>query len=177
MKSANGKTVTADLSPSPERGGEPVGMPPDPLAVCVELCRFLQQGLTDAQQALGQTLALQQTMMDVISHHVTHLDGGGDEGRSGPESEAMFALVTAMQSDDLMRQRHENLGQALSAMATAVREALEVAETDARMGQSAAGLRRRWVDTLLQTLTLDEMRQGFEQELGPASDPRERTGP
>lgn len=165
MKSAIVKNGAAEGLPATEICKDLPGARSDAMAVCVEFCDFLQDGLADAQRVLGNTLVVQQAMMDVISRHVLRLSGGRQPIL---EPDDMLEIITALQSDDLMRQRHENLARALAVMLEAAQDARTLAETVQEQRISATALRHRWTADLMEALTLDEIRQEFGQNLKTA---------
>lgn len=135
----------------------------DAKAACDALCSFLQGSLAAAQESIEHTLSLQQEMMDVVSRHVFGADGSGQPGDS---AEDMQALVSALQSDDLIRQNYENLARALAVMSWAAGEAHALAgKVGPDQSAEMSALRSGWTANMLNALLLDEMRQRFSRKL------------
>lgn len=127
------------------------------------LCVFLRGSLAAAQDAIEHTLSLQQAMMEVMSQHVFRLSDGDEY--SGVGSEGMQEMVTAMQSDDLIRQNYENLARALAVMSQAVKDVHTLDELGPDLDGSLSDLSERWNANLLNVLLLEEMRQRFASRL------------
>lgn len=163
MKSIAGRDIAAeDVS-----AVEPTALHPpsraDTKAACVALCDFFHGSLAAAQESIEHALSLQQEMMDVVSRHVFGADGSGQQGDSGGD---MRALVSALQSDDLIRQNYENLARALAVMSSAAEEVHALAgEVGPDESATVSALRSGWTENMLNALLLDEMRQRFSRRL------------
>lgn len=156
-----------DIAAGEDPAAEPVALHPPTRAnvesSCDALCVFLQGGLAAAQESIEHTLLLQQEMMDVVSRHVFGADGSGQSGVSAGD---MQALVSALQSDDLIRQIYKNLSAALAVMSEAAAEVHGLADTvGPDDGKAMPELQSRWTADLLNSLLLDEMRQRFSRKL------------
>ena len=128
-----------------------------------ELLSFLLGGLAATRDSLERTLSLQQQMMEVVSRHAFAPEGGGGLDQ---KPEDMEALVTALQSDDLIRQTHENLVRALAVMAGAVEEGRGQDGGD----PGRPSRRERWTAELLDSVLLEDLRDRFARRLGPLDD-------
>ena len=160
-KASASSSLGREISRRPN-GVDP-GQDPAPGDRREDLLHFLSGGLAASRDAIEQTLAIQQRMMDVVSRVAFAPDGARESGRA---SQDVDSLVTALQSDDLIRQTHENLLRALAVMARVVEE---------ESGQAGCGAadpagRTRWKSELLDSLLLEDLRECFARRLdGPDS--------
>lgn len=154
MTSTVGKTISAVHRPigEPDGSGRQPGEAPGP--ACEALCRFLLSSLAASQETIDRTLEVQQRMMDVVSRHIFG-PIGADRPDLGPDERD--ELVTALQSDDLIRQTYENLSRVLAVMARAVEEVAGSAGGEGASVPSQA----RWNADLQDVLLMDELRQRF----------------
>lgn len=146
---ATGNGQMADRNPpsSVGDGVTPGGEDPD-------LARFLTTSLRVLQDQVRHNLYLQQAMMSVVSTYCLSPRGNDAEcdGRAIPPD-----LLAALQSDDLIRQRQENIERALAVLQQAI------AEVPPAAGQGESSLQRqqRWMDAVLESQFLEEMRNNF----------------
>ncbi len=121
------------------------------------LVGFLLGGLHATRESIESTLSEQRRMMDVVSGHLF-----GPIGANRPDlgPEEMNELVTALQSDDLIRQTLENLVRALEVMVGAV-EAMPTPDGDGQAGPAG----REWTAALLDVLLIEDLRRRFARRL------------
>lgn len=129
---------------------------PEPVDPHRELCGFLALALKASKDVLEQSLTIQRDTMDVISLHI--MSTAGDRS-----STAMSDVIGAMQADDLLRQRHENLVRAFGAMVACATKAEAGFDTDQLEAVDAS--RRQWRRSLLEAFTLEDIRDDFERSL------------
>ena len=113
---------------------------------------FLLGGLVASRETIERMLSLQKEMIDTVSRHALG-PIGGDRPDLGPDE--MTELVTALQSDDLIRQTYETLLRVLDVMVQAVEEGGDASDRD-----------DRWTEALLETVQMDDLRRLFARRLG-----------
>lgn len=119
--------------------------------------RFLATSLEVLQEQIRHNLYLQQTMMSVVSSHCL-MARGADPERDGQAVPA--DLLAALQSDDLLRQRQENIERALAVLRQVIDEARESLPA-ANQAECPLQRQQRWIDALLESQFLEDMRSNF----------------
>lgn len=146
---ATGNGQAADRDPPPSIGDRLAPGGEDP-----GLARFLATSLKVLQEQVRHNLYLQQAMMSVVSGYCLTPRGEDPEcdGQAIPPD-----LLAALQSDDLIRQRQENIERALAVLQQAM------AEVPPASGQTESPLQRqqRWMDAVLESQFLEDMRNNF----------------
>lgn len=107
-------------------------------------------------------MKLQGEMAERISQHTIALL----TSLSGQNASDATALLTALQSDDRIRQRHEGLVAVLGTLVEVLQETDGNANPESRIASDAANAsRQRWVARLLDSQSLEELEKSFARGL------------
>ena len=123
---------------------------------------FLRQTLDVVRSELERSVKLQGEMAERISQHTISLVTAFPEQGANDAT----AILTALQSDDRIRQRHEGLVAALSTLAEVLEETANNEAPESSVALSAGNaIRRRWISRLLASQCLEELEESFARRL------------
>ncbi len=127
-----------------------------------EVFQFLRRSLEVVRHEMGLSVKLQGEMAERISHHAVALMPGLSDERTGE----VTGLMTALQNDDRIRQRHEGLVAVLNTLIEVLQET-EHADAPASCAalNTEIAIQERWVKRLLESQSLEELEKSFARGL------------
>ena len=123
---------------------------------------FLRQTLGIIKSELEHSLSLQGEMAERISQHTIALVTKSPEQCANDAT----AILTALQSDDRIRQRHEGLIAVVNTLVEVIQETADDATSDPCVALNVGDAsRQRWIARILASQSLEELETSFAREL------------